>query len=337
MDEEIESLMKNETWKLIARLEKRKTVSCKWIFKVKEGISDAKPSRFKAKLVARGFTQREGVGFNEIFSSIVKHASIRVILALVAIQNMYLEQMDVKTTFLHGELQEEIVMEQFEGYVVPGKKDHVCLLKKSLYGLKQSPRQWYLKFDSFMTKHAYKRCNYDCCVYYRDISDGKMVYLMLYMDDMLYNIDGISHLKDLLSNEFDMKDLEAARKILGMEIIRDRRRKLMFLTQQSYVKKVLLRFGMHESKSVQTPLANHFKLCAAQCPQTNAEQDKMASLPYSSVVGSLMYATRPDISHAVSVVSRFMANLGYEHWRAVQWIMRYLKGTLWSLVCYMEG
>ncbi|KAH9782240.1 hypothetical protein KPL71_008811 [Citrus sinensis] len=277
MDEEIESLMKNGTWKLIVRPEKRKTVSFKWIFKVKEGISDAEPSRFKARLVARGFTQREGIDFNEIFSPVVKHASIRVILALVAIQDMYLEQMDVKTTFLHGELQEEIVMEQPEGYVVSGKEDHVCLLKKSLYGLKQSPRQWYLKFDSFMTKHAYKRCNYDCCVYFRDIGDGKMIYVMLYVDDMLiacHSIDEISHLKNLLSSEFDMKDLEAARKILGMEIIRDRRRKLMFLTQQSYVKKVLLRFGMHESKSVQTPLANHFKLSAAQCPQIDAEQEK---------------------------------------------------------------
>ncbi|KAH9658076.1 Integrase catalytic domain-containing protein [Citrus sinensis] len=290
--------------------------------------------RFKARLVARGFTQREGIDFNEIFSPMVKHASIKVILTLVAIQDMYLEQMDVKTTFMHGELQEEIVMEQPEGYVVSGKEDHVCLLEKSLYGLKQSPRQWYLKFDSFMTKHAYKRCNYDCCVYFRDIGDGKMIYLMLYVDDMLivcHSIDEINHLKDLLSSEFDMKDLGAVRKILGMEIIRDKKRKLMFLTQQSYVKKVLLRFGMHESMSVQTPLANHFELSAAQCPQIDAEQGKMARIPYSSAVGSLMYAmvlTRPDISHAVSIVSRFMANPGYEHLRAVQWIMRYLKGTM---------
>ena len=334
IDEEIESLMKNETRKLIVRLEKMKTISCKWIFKVKECISDAESSRFKVKLVGRGFTQREGIDFNEIFSPVVKHASIRVILALVVIQDMYLEQMDVKTAFLHGELQEEIVMEQPEGYVMFGKEDHVCLLKKSLYGLKQSPRQWYLKFDSFMTKHAYKRCNYDYCVYFRDIGDGKMIYIMLYVDDMLipcHSIDEIGHLKDLLSSEFDMKDLGAARKILGMEIIRDRRRKLMFLTQQSYVKKVLLRFGMHESKSVQTTLASHFKPSTTQCPQIDAEQDQMAMLPYSSAVGSLMYAmvlTRPDISHAMSVVSIFMANLSYEHWRAVQWIMRYLKGTM---------
>ncbi|KAH9686815.1 hypothetical protein KPL70_014523 [Citrus sinensis] len=213
------------------------------------------PKRFKAMLVARGFTQRERIDFNEIFSPVVKHASIRVILALVAIQDMYLEHMDIKTTFLHGELQEEIVMEQPEGYVVSGKEDHVCLLKKSFYGLKQSPRQW-------------------------DIGDGKMIYLMMYVDDMLiacHSIDEISHLKDLLSSEFDMKDLGG---------------------------KEDLRFGMHDSKFVQTPLANHFKLSTAQCPQTDAEQGKMARIPYSSAIGSLMYAmvlTRPDISHAVSI------------------------------------
>ncbi|KAH9686822.1 hypothetical protein KPL70_014523 [Citrus sinensis] len=183
------------------------------------------PKRFKAMLVARGFTQRERIDFNEIFSPVVKHASIRVILALVAIQDMYLEHMDIKTTFLHGELQEEIVMEQPEG----------------------------------------------------DIGDGKMIYLMMYVDDMLiacHSIDEISHLKDLLSSEFDMKDLGG---------------------------KEDLRFGMHDSKFVQTPLANHFKLSTAQCPQTDAEQGKMARIPYSSAIGSLMYAmvlTRPDISHA---------------------------------------
>ena len=141
----------------------------------------------------------------------------------------------------------------------------------------------------------------------------------------------INHLKKLLSREFEMKELEEAKRILGMDIIRNTSKKILFLTQHSYIKKVLVRFGMNDAKQVQIPLASHFKLSAAQCPQTEAEQQKMACIPYLSVVGSLMYAmvlTRPDISHAVSLVTRFMANPGYEHWRAVQWIMKYLKGTL---------
>ena len=131
--------------------------------------------------MARGFTQREGIDFTEVFSSMVRHASIRVILALVAVQDMHLEHMDVKTAFLHSELQEEIVMDKPEGYEVLGKRDYVCLLKKSLYGLKQSPKQWYLRFNSFMVKHAYNKCNYDCCVYYREISDRRRIYLLLYV------------------------------------------------------------------------------------------------------------------------------------------------------------
>lgn len=136
MNEEIKSLLKNETWKLIVKPKKKKIVSYKWTFKVKEGISNAEPKRFKARLVVRGFIQREGIDFNEVFSPMARHASIRIILALVAVQDMYLEQIDVKTTFLHGELQEKVVMEQPEGYTVPRKEDHVYLLKKSLYSLK---------------------------------------------------------------------------------------------------------------------------------------------------------------------------------------------------------
>ncbi|KAH9658397.1 hypothetical protein KPL70_023479 [Citrus sinensis] len=334
MDEEMTSLIKNKTWTLIEKPDKRKTVSCKWIFKIKDGIPGAEPRRFKARLVARGFTQNEGIDFTEVFSPVVRHVSIRVILALVAVQDMHLEQMDVKTAFLHGELQEEIVMQQPEGYVASGKEDYVYLLKKSLYGLKQSPRQWYLKFDNFMITHAFNRCSYDCCVYFKETSEGGMIYLLLYVDDMLiacHDMEEIDHLKKLLSREFEMKELGEAKRILGMDIIRNRSKKRLFLTQQNYIQMVLVKFGMDEAKQVQTPLASHFKLSAAQCPQTEAEQQRMACIPYSSAVGSLRYAmvlTRPDISHAVSMVSRFMANSGYEHWRAVQWIMRYLKGTL---------
>ncbi|KAH9672650.1 hypothetical protein KPL70_017818 [Citrus sinensis] len=264
MDEEMTSLIKNKTWTLIEKPDKRKP--------------------------------NEGIDFTEVFSPVVRHASIRVILALVAVQDMHLEQMDVKTAFLHGELQEEIVMQQPEG------------------------------------------CSYDCCVYFKEISGGGMIYLLLYVDDMLiacHDMEGINHLKKLLSRKFEMKELGEAKRILGMDIIINRSKKSLFLTQQNYIQKVLVRFGTNEAKQVQTPLASHFKLSAAQCPQTEAEQPKMACIPYSSAVGSLMYAmvlTRPDISHAVSLVSRFMANPGYEHWRTVQWIMRYLKGTLENMV-----
>ena len=127
--------------------------------------------------MAKGFTQNEGINFTKVFSPVVRHASIKIILALVVVQDMHLEQIDVKTAFLCGELQEEIVIQQPERYVTSGKEDCVCLLKKSLYGLKQSPRQWYLKFDNFMITHAFNMCSCDCCVYFKETSGERMIYL----------------------------------------------------------------------------------------------------------------------------------------------------------------
>ena len=140
MDEEMQSLFKNHTWTLIEKPPNKKVVGCKWVYKVKDGIPEVEPKRYKARLVAKGFTQNEGVDYTEILSPVVRHTSLRTLLALVVVKNMHLEQMDVKTTFLHGDLNEMIVMKQPEGYVDPRRPDHVCHLRKSLYELKQSPR-----------------------------------------------------------------------------------------------------------------------------------------------------------------------------------------------------
>ena len=137
----------------------------------------------------------------------------------------------------------------------------MCLLKKSLYGLKQSPRQWYKRFDAFMTTHEFRRCNYDSCVYFRKNRDGSFVYLLLYVDDMLIatrDKEEIGKVKSQLSAEFEMKDLGEAKKILGMEIVRDRKAGSLYLSQRGYIEKVLRRFNMHNCKPVSTPLALHF-------------------------------------------------------------------------------
>ncbi|KAH9725257.1 hypothetical protein KPL70_007804 [Citrus sinensis] len=330
MDDEILSLHNNETWELVERPEKRRIVGCKWIFKIKEGLTSLELKRFKARLVANGYTQKEGVGFEEVFSPIVKHASIRVILSLTTVQDMELDQLDVKTAFLHGRLQGEIFMTQPQRYEDPNKPRHVCLLKKSLYGLKQSPRQWYLRFDEFMVTHGFMRCNYDCCVYYKLLKDDLYIYLLLYVDDMLIACKiriEIEDLKKILSFEFDMKNLGIAKKILRVEIERNRAAGLMFLSQKKYLTKVLHSFQMLNSKPMMTPLAAHFRLSNLQSPKTSEEKLEIEYVPYANAVGCLMYAmvlTKPDISHVVSVVSRYMASPRKEHWKAVKWIMRYM-------------
>lgn len=333
MKEEMESLYKNQTWALVPPPNGQRIVGCKWIFRRKEGISGSSSVRYKARLVAKGFSQVEGVDFNDIFSPVVKHTSIRVLLAIVATKNLELEQLDVKTAFLHGELEEQIYMQQPEGFAEKGKEHMVCLLKKSLYGLKQSPRQWYKRFNAFITTQGFNRSKYDVCVYFKKIVDNSWVYLLLYVDDMLIaakDIDEIKRLKVRLGKEFEMKDLGAAKKILGMEIQRDRKARRLWLSQRSYILKVLERFGMSDARSEKIPFSSHFKISSELCPETEEDHEYMSRIPYSNAVGSLMYAmicTRPDIAHAVSVVSRYMANPGKGHWQAVKWIFRYLQGT----------
>ena len=177
MKDEMESLHKNNTWKLVKRPENKRVVGCKWVYKVKQGIPGVKSMRYKARLVAKGYTQREGIDFTEVYSPVVRHTSIRMILALVAVHSMHLEQMDVKTAFLHGEIEEQIVMSQPEGFEDQSSGDWVCLLKKSLYGFNQSPRQWYLRFDEFIVTHGFMRCNYDCCVYFKLLEGDHYIYL----------------------------------------------------------------------------------------------------------------------------------------------------------------
>jgi hypothetical protein len=285
--------------------------------------------------VAKGYAQKEGIDYNEVFSPVVKHSSIRILLALVAQLNLELAQLDVKTAFLHGDLKEEIYMTQPDGYKVAGKEDWVCKLSKSLYGLKQSPRQWYKRFDKFMYDQKFRRSKYDHCVYLRRLQDGSYIYLLLYVDDMLIATKSqaeIDRLKAQLTKEFEMKDLGEAKKILGMEISRDKARGKLWLSQKQYLMKVLQRFGVHEdTKPAATLLAPHLKLSCRLSPTTDEEREYMANVPYANAVGSLMYAmvcTRPDISQAVGVVSRYMHDPGKGHWQAVKWILRYLRSTV---------
>ncbi|KAG8481596.1 hypothetical protein CXB51_026522 [Gossypium anomalum] len=310
MQEEMESLHKNKTWDLVKLPKGKKTVRCKWVFKKKEGTPGVEEPKYKARLVAKGYSQVPGVDFTDVFSPVVKHSSIRALLGIVTMHDLELEQLDVKTAFLHGELEEDIYMQQPEGFTVSKKEDYVCLLKKSLYGLKQSPRQWYKRFDSFMTSHDFKRSSFDSCVYFKKNNDGSFVYLLLYVDDMLIAAKDkgeIRKVKAQLSEEFEMKDLEPAKKILGMEILRDRKTSKLYLSQKGYIEKLLCRFNMRSAKPVSTPLAAHFRLSSALSPQSDDEIEYMSHVPYSSAVGSLMYAmvcSRPDLSYAVSAFGR---------------------------------
>ena len=171
MNEEMQSLHKNKTWELVTLPKGKKAIGCKWVYAKKEGFPGKNEIRYKARLVAKGYAQKEGIDYNEVFSPVVKHSSIRILLALVAQYDLELVQLDVKTAFLHGDLEEEIYMTQPDGFKVVGKENWVCKLTKSLYGLKQSPRQWYKRFDQFMKGQRYTRSKFDHCVYFQKLQE----------------------------------------------------------------------------------------------------------------------------------------------------------------------
>lgn len=330
MGEEMDSLTKNRTWDIVDRPVNEKVISCRWLYVKKPGIPGVEPERYKARLVARGFTQREGIDYQEVFAPVVKHVSIRILMSAVVNEDLELEQMDVKTAFLHGDLDVELYMEQPEGFEVNAGKDQVCLLKKSLYGLKQSPRLWNKRFHKFMSDQGFQRSEYDSCVYVKAVDQG-YIYLLLYVDDMLLaakEMSEINKLKEVLSSEFEMKDMGAASRILGIDIKRDRKEGVLYLSQKNYLEKVLKRFNMSEARSTTTPMGSHFKLSSVRDIAECVDERKV---PYSSAVGSLMYAmvgTRPDIAYAVGLISRFMSKPGVMHWEAVKWLLRYIKGSL---------
>lgn len=206
MEDKLLSMSQNGVWTLVDRTSDMRPIGCKWIYKTKRGV-DGKIDKYKARLVAKEYSQQEGIDYNETFSPVSTKDAFRVLMALVAHFNLELHQMDVKTAFLNGDLEVDIYMFQLEGFICDDKK--VCKLNKSIYGLKQSSRKWNLKFDSVITKFGFEENQLDECVYSK-ISGSHYISLILYVDDILLassNVSLLKDTKDFLMANFDMKDM----------------------------------------------------------------------------------------------------------------------------------
>ena len=338
MNQEMESMYSNSVWELVDLPEGFRPIGNKWIYKRKKG-ADGKVETYKARLVAKGYTQKEGVDYEETFSPVAMLKSIRILLSMAASLDYEIWQMDVKTAFLNGNLDEEIYMSQPEGFQEKDQEQKVCRLLKSIYGLKQASRSWNIRFDETIKSFGFHQSVDEACVY-KLIKEKHVVFLVLYVDDILLmgdNVKLLTEVKDWLATQFKMKDLGNANYVLGIQILRDRKNRVLALSQATYIDKVLTRFSMQNSKKGLMPTRHGIILSKKEYPTTPQEIEDMRHVPYASAVESLMYAmlcTRPDICYAVGVVSRFQSNPGLNHWIAVKHILKYLRRTRDYMLVY---
>lgn len=295
MDEEMDSHRSNSTWILTYLPKDRKAITAKWVFKLK-GIA-TENERFKARLLARGYAQVAGIDYYETFSPVIRQTSLRILFAMATTNNMQIFQMDAVTAFLQSELKEQIYMKQPEGYT--DGTDRVCLLKKSIYGLKQAGREWNSTLDRILRKSGLMRSKFDPCVY---LNEKKSLWIAVYVDDFLFfykEKNELNEIKQFLNSSLKMKEIGEARECIGIQI--SITNDGIELSQEKYIK----RFDMLNCKAAKTPGNPKEKLTEKTI---NSSNELTGKVPYQELVGSLLYAaqiTRPDISYCVNNVSRF--------------------------------
>jgi hypothetical protein len=318
MEDEMSSIISNNTWVLAPLPAGRKAVGCKWVYALKKD-ERGNILRFKARLVAKGYSQRPGEDYAETFAPVAKFATVRVLLTLAAQREWPVDHLDVKTAFLHGVLQEEIFMEQPQGFEVEGGA--CCKLVKSLYGLKQASRAWYERLRGELLGLGLQGADEDPSLFY---TNDRGVFLLVYVDDMLLmgDQDAMQEIKRGLAKKFTLSDLGEAKFFLGLELQWDRGNRQVRVKQERYAEEVLNRFEARMLRPASTPLPPGVKLQPGEvgCPIEK----------FQSAVGSLMYlgtSTRPDICFAIGAVSRYLTCPTREHWQLVTHILRYLSKT----------
>lgn len=330
--QELQSLIAHGVFELVERPPGSKAIGSRWVFKVKRN-ADGTIERYKARLVAQGFSQRPGQEYSETFAPTPKWAALRAVLALGALEDLELWSVDISSAFLHGDLAETIFMEQPEGFIEKDK-GWVWRLLKSLYGLKQAGREWHKKLHRVLTElmgFTQVKCEHSIWVYTKDTT---RIIIPVFIDDMTIaaqNTKDVTRVISELRKHFKLRDLGPTSFLLGVEVKRDRETRALTLSQRQYTLDILSRANMSDCNPVATPLDPNVILSSSDCPSTPEEWEGMSKIPYLNTLGAVAYlaiATRPDISYAVGVLSRFSHNPGKPHWEALKRLLRYLKGTI---------
>jgi hypothetical protein len=323
MKAELDSVGSTGTWIEVVTPQDRRLVGNKWVYKTKRDAS-GNIAKFKARIVAQGFSQVEGVDFDETFSPVARLTSLRLLLAITATSDLLLHQMDADTAFLNGTLDEEIYMVFPPGYQASDPSSTGLRLIKSLYGLKQSPRVWWKLISGHLATMGFEKVDSDWGLYFRK-KDG--CFILLYVDDVLIaapSMGPINDVKASLKAKWKWTDMGEAAYVLGLKLERDRRSRTIQLSQEAYIERILVRFGMENATTIGTPLED------AKPEVSKDDVDPRRQKWYLSIVGSLMWVSqslRPDISFAVGLLSRFSHNPTEDHLRVAKRVLRYLKGT----------
>ncbi|KZV25304.1 retrovirus-related Pol polyprotein from transposon TNT 1-94 [Dorcoceras hygrometricum] len=313
---------KNKTWELVDRPKNRKIIGVKWVYRTKLN-ADGSINKYKARLVVKGYAQIFGVDYSDTFAPVARLDTIRLLLAVAAQKNWKGHQLDVKSAFLNGFLQEEIYVEQPEGYKKEEKKIKSIFLKKALYGLKQAPRAWYNRIDDHLHNLGFAKSLSESTLYVKHTGTDILI-ISLYVDDLLVtgnNTNIVEKFKQEMMEIFEMTNLGLMTFFLGMEIKQSEFE--VFICQKKYAKEILKKFKLEECKQMGTPMNSKERLCK----EDGTEKTDLAY--FRSLIGCLMYltATRPDILNSVSILSRFMHCAIEEHLKAAKRVLRYVKGT----------
>lgn len=325
MTEEYNSQIGNRSWDLehIPDDLLANVVGCRWIFTIKRH-ADGSFARYKARLVAQGYTQRPGIDYHDTFSPVVKPATIRIVLSIAVSYDWPLRQLDVNNAFLQGTLYDKVYMKQPPGFIDKDNPHAVCRLRKAIYGLKQAPRAWYNELRNFLLQSGFTNSLADASLFIYN-KQGVLIYMLVYVDDLIITGNNPIYTNNFisaLSQRFSLKDLEDLSFFLGIEV--QRTKTALHLAQTRYIADLLHRTKMENCKPVSTPM----------CPNTHLTLFSGTLLDdpkeYRAVVGSLQYLslTRPDISFPVNKMSQYMHKPTTDHWNAVKRILRYLAGTM---------
>lgn len=323
MDHEINSIEKNKTWQLTDLPKGHKAIDLKWVFKVKTD-QQGEVTKHKARVVVKGYVQRHGIDYDEVFAPVTRLEIVRLLLALAAKHEWEVHHLDVKSAFLNGVIHEEVYVSQPKGYVKKGSEHKVYKLLKALYGLRQAPRAWYSRLSQYLLKLGFVKCPFEHVVYTKRDGVNSLI-VGVYVDDLLVtgtSLSDIAKFKGEMSHEFDMSDLGKLSYYLGLEVTQGNG--FIELRQSNYAKKMLEKAGMAECNAVKFPMEHKLQL------NVDLTGKPVNPTHFKSIVGGLRYLvhTRPDIAYTIGIVSRYMERPTKIHMNAVKRICRYVKGTL---------